>query len=291
MTSYSEPIASPTTTRLRCNGLTFPVLIWGSEGGRPVLLLHGFPQEPSTWAQIADALAAEGFQAFAPFQRGYVADTRLGQKTNYTFMQFVEDAIGIADSLHLKRFDVIGFGMGGLQAWMLTAHWPTRIRSLTSLRFPHPAAFAHGIQLDPEQREKWRQLQEAFGSEDFGERVATMLVNDAARLRDFLTEIDLPQPYLDRYLERLKEPDALAGALSWEHAISLEEISRVPAIATPTLLLWSDGPGVARTTVQATRDYVHAPYREVLIPNTGNFMLERSSDLLIAPMREHLRST
>jgi hypothetical protein len=90
---------------------------------------------------------------------------------------------------------------------------------------------------------------------------------------------------------RLKDPDALVGALSWEHAISLEEISGVPAITVPTLYLWSEGPGLARTTAEATRDYVHAAYREALIPYAGNFMLETSSASLITPIRQHLRLT
>jgi pimeloyl-ACP methyl ester carboxylesterase len=236
-------------------------------------------------------LAGDGFQAFAPFQRGYVASTRSQLPSNWTFLQFAEDAIAVADALRLNRFDVVGFGMGGLQAWMLTAYWPTRIRSLISMRFPHPAAFARGIEMDPEQKTKWRHLQEQFGSADLKERTATMLANDAAPLRRFLMSIGLQQPFLDRYVERLKEPEALLGALSWEHAISLEEISRVPAITAPTLLLWSEGPGVAYTTVEATRNYVHAPYKEVLIPNVGNFMLEMSSAALISPIRQHFERT
>jgi pimeloyl-ACP methyl ester carboxylesterase len=291
MTSFAEAFASPTTMSLQCSGLTFPVLIWGSEGGRPILLLHGFPQEPSTWTQVAEVLASEDFQVFAPYQRGYVASTRPHGPPNYTFAQFVDDAINIADALGLKTFDVMGFGIGGVQAWMIAAYQKTRVRSLISLRYPHPAAFAHGIQFEPEQKEKWRELQQQFGAANLNERAAAMLANDAARLRSFLTALGLPQPFLERYVNRLKDPAALVGAFSWERAISLDELSRVPAVTVPTLLVWSEGVALARATLEATRNYVHASYKEVLVQNAGHFILETSSAALIAPIRQHLQLT
>jgi pimeloyl-ACP methyl ester carboxylesterase len=236
-------------------------------------------------------LAKDGFQVFAPCQRGYAASTRPKRPGGYTFTQFTEDAVGIADSLRLKRFDVAGFGMGGAQAWMLTTSQPARIRSLTSIRFPHPAAFAHGIQFEPGQKEKWRRLEQDLGAGGPEERAAMMLADDAAGLRHFLAAIGLPQPFLDGYVARLQEPGALIGALSWEHAVSSAEFSRVPSVTVPTLLLWSEGPALSRTTVEATKDYVDAPYQELVIPNAGNFLLETCSSSLIAPLRQHLQST
>jgi pimeloyl-ACP methyl ester carboxylesterase len=289
--TYSKATSQPTTTILQSNGLTFPVLTWGIAGGRPILLLHGFPQEPLTWAPVAEALAEDGFQVFAPWQRGYATSTRPKAPSGYTFAQFAEDAIGIADALRLKTFDVAGFGMGGAQAWMLTAYHPTRVRSLTSIRFPHPAAFAHGIQFEPGQKEKWRRLEQDLGAGGPEERATTMLAHEAAGLRHFLTAISLPQPFLDRYVVRLTESGALAGALSWEHAVSPNEFSKVPSVTAPTLLLWSEGPALARTTVEATKDYVRASYKELLIPNAGNFLLETSSAAVSVPLRQHLQST
>jgi pimeloyl-ACP methyl ester carboxylesterase len=278
----------PITREVKCNGLSFPVLTWGSDGARPILLLHGFPQEPATWSQVAQALAEVGFQAYAPFQRGYVSSARPGARADYTFAYFVADAVGIADALGLEQFDVAGFGMGGVLAWMLAAACPTRIRSLTSLRYPHPAAFAHGIQFEPQQREKWQQLQQQFGSTDLEERAAAMLANNGSRLRAFLQSTALPQPFLDRYIQRLMVPGALIGAFSWERAINLEDFSNVPVVTAPTLLIWTEGPALARTTVAATRNYVRAPYEEILIPNVGNFILETASAIVIPLLRKHL---
>jgi len=43
---------APSTATVKqeiCNHLVFPLRIWGQPKARPVLLLHGFPQESSTW--------------------------------------------------------------------------------------------------------------------------------------------------------------------------------------------------------------------------------------------------
>jgi pimeloyl-ACP methyl ester carboxylesterase len=291
MDGFAKETFSPITKRVQRNGLTFPVLIWGPEGGRPILLLHGFPQEPSTWAPIAEALCRDGFRAVAPVQRGYAASSRPLGDSGYSFEQFVGDALSIADAIGLGTFDVAGFGIGGAQAWMLAAYHPTRVRSLTSFRYPHPAAFAQTMQSDPEQKEKWLRLQQELGAGDPGEKAAAMLANDAAGLRRFLAASGLPQPFLDRYVLRLQEPGALAGALFWNQAVSLDEFARVPAVSASTLLIWSDGPALARAAVEATRSFVRGRFTEISIPEGGHFMLETAPGALVAPLRQHLQSS
>ena len=281
-------VSASALRQVQAGGLTFPVLSWGRAGARPVLLLHGFPQEPSTWAPVAQALARDGFQVFAPWQRGYVASARPSWRRAYSCTQLVGDVVGIADGLGLARFDVVGFGVAGAQAWMVAAFHKDRVRSVTSLRFPHPAALASTVRSDPEQREKWQQLQREVGVADPAAKAAALLAGDAAGLRRFLASGDLPQPFLDRYVTRLKEPGALAAALSWNQAISLDEFARVPAVGVAALLVWTDGPAFAWAAVCATRAYVHARLTEIVLPGSDHFILERSPDALIGPLREHL---
>lgn len=282
---------SSSITRLQSNGLTFPTFLRGPKRGRPILLLHGFPQEPSTWDSISQDLAENGYYVVAPFQRGYAATARPNGLDGYTFTQFVGDVLGIADDLHLDKFDVVGFGVGGVQAWMLAAYHPTRIRSLTSIRYPHPAAFARAMQSDPEQREKWTRVQQELGAGNPAAKAGAMLADNAAGLRTFLMSHGLPEPFLSRYISRLKEPGALEGALSWNQAISLDEFSKVPPVTAPTLLVWSEGPALARVAADASRDYVNAPFTEATVPGSSHFLLETSSTALIGPLRKHLAAT
>lgn len=291
MESLIEANSSPITRQIPRNGLTFPVLTWGSPQGRPVLFLHGFPQEPSTWSAIAEALARDGVYAVAPTQRGYAASARPQNIAGYTFAHFVEDVLGIADALGLERFDLVGFGIAGVQSWMVAARKPTRVRSLTSIRFPHPAAFAQALQSNGEHREKWSRLQQDIGAGNPAEKAAAMLAADGAGLRRFLMASELPEPFLHRYVTRLSEPGALAGALSWNSAISLEEFSQVPAVTVPTLLLWSEGPALGRAAATASRSYVTATFTEALVREGNHFLLEAFPSAVIEPLSQHLRAT
>lgn len=291
MDSSTETTFAATTKQVHCNGLAFPVLTWGAPEGRPVLLLHGFPQEPSTWSAIAEVLARDGVYALAPFQRGYAASARPADVASYTFAQFTDDVISIADALGLERFDLAGFGVGAVQAWMVAARNPARVRSLASIRFPHPAAFAKALRSDAEQIQKWSRLQEDLGAGNPAQKAAAMLADDCAGLRCFLTVSGLAEPFLSRYVSRLSDSGALAGALSWNQAISLEEFSNVPAVTVPTLLLWSEGPALGRAAAEASRSYVHGTLTEVSVPEINHFLLETSPGAVIGPLRQHLRAT
>jgi pimeloyl-ACP methyl ester carboxylesterase len=282
---------SAVARQVPCNELIFPVLVWGRERGRPVLLLHGFPQEPFTWSTVAEALAQDGFYAVAPSQRGYTASAQPPEASGYTFAQFAEDTVGVADAVGLDEFDVVGFGVGAVQAWMVAARNPARVRSLTAIRFPHPAAFAQALQSNAEQREKWSRLQHELGVGNPAEKAAAMLADDGAGLRRFLMTSGLPEPFLARYVLRLMQPGALTGALSWNQAVSLEEFSQVPAVMVPTLLLWSEGPALGHVAAEASRAYVHAPFTGISLREGGHFLLETSPAAVIGPLWQHLRAT
>jgi pimeloyl-ACP methyl ester carboxylesterase len=291
MDSFTEATSAATTERVACNGLVFPLLRWGRPDARPVLLLHGFPQEPLTWSAVAEALAGDGLYVHAPFQRGYAGSARPIGLTAYTFAQFADDVIAIAGTLGLERFDLVGFGVGAVQAWMVAARHSARVRSLTSIRFPHPAAFAEAILSDAEQSRKWSRLQEDLGAGNPAQKATAMLADAGAGLRRFLTASGLPEPFLSRYVSRLSEPGALAGALSWNQAISLEEFSTVPTVTVPTLLIWSEGPALGRAAAEASRSYVQASFTAVSVPEVNHFLLETFPAAVIEPLRQHLRET
>ena len=56
--------------------LTFDALTAGEPGAPLVLLLHGFAESMHTWRAQVAALAAAGYRAVAPSQRGYSPGAR-----------------------------------------------------------------------------------------------------------------------------------------------------------------------------------------------------------------------
>ena len=88
------------------NGLDIHLLEAGYETpGRPaVLLLHGFPELAYSWRKVLPALAAAGYHAIAPDQRGYGRTTGWdadydGDLTGFRFMNLLRDAIGVLFAL------------------------------------------------------------------------------------------------------------------------------------------------------------------------------------------------
>ena len=43
----------------------------GQTNGKPVVLLHGFPDDPRAWDGVVGPLIAEGFRTIVPYLRGY----------------------------------------------------------------------------------------------------------------------------------------------------------------------------------------------------------------------------
>src|SRR6478752_5639680 len=54
------------------SGLIFPVVDAGPADGETVVLLHGFPQSPSSWDDVVPLLHAAGLRTLVPAQRGYL---------------------------------------------------------------------------------------------------------------------------------------------------------------------------------------------------------------------------
>ena len=102
------------------NGLDIHVLEAGFEQkGRPaVLLLHGFPELAYSWRKVMPALAAAGYHAIAPDQRGYGRTTGWdadydGDLTGFRFMNLLRDAIGVLFALgHRSAEAVVGHDFG-----------------------------------------------------------------------------------------------------------------------------------------------------------------------------------
>jgi pimeloyl-ACP methyl ester carboxylesterase len=273
------------------NGLRFRADVAGDAGAPLVLLLHGFPQTRYTWRHQLPALAAAGYRALAPDQRGYSPGARPSGALHYGVDALIADAIALAGACGASRFHLVGHDWGGQLAWLLAVRHPERVRTLTVLSRPHPAAFARALAADPQQGERSKHHR-AFQDPN---TASLLLEEDARRLRRMLRDHGVPDADADAYVAALATHAALDAALNWYRAsfrgASGLSLADTPAVRVPTLFLWGDADRtVGRTAAEATRDFVGAPYRFVVVRGAGHFLTDQAAVLVTQELLAHLRA-
>ena len=126
--------------RIDSSGVTLDVQVEGE--GRPVVLLHGFPDTKRLWSKQVPALVDAGFQVIVPDQRGYGASDKPAEVEAYSIPFLAIDVTAILDHLGLERAHVVGHDWGAAVAWATAAFAPERVDHLVALSVGHPTAFA-----------------------------------------------------------------------------------------------------------------------------------------------------
>ena len=122
--------------RLDVNGITLSVYCAGPENGRPVWLLHGFPECWYSWRSQMTALADAGYRVYAPEMRGY-GDTSAPEDIEaYQILALCADIQGAMDLLGHTDACVIGHDWGAPVAWHLGLLEPERVSVLGAMSVP-----------------------------------------------------------------------------------------------------------------------------------------------------------
>jgi pimeloyl-ACP methyl ester carboxylesterase len=267
-------------------GLGFTVDVAGPSDGVPVLLLHGFPETRRMWRHQLNALAAAGYRAIAPDQRGYSRGARPKEEGAYATDVLIEDALGLMDVLAHRRFHLVGHDWGGQLSWLMAAAHAERLLSLAILSRPHPAAFAHAMQEDPEQASRSRHHR-AFREAD---AVARMRQARLRPLRDALLGQGVPESQTEIYIGQLMEDGAIEGAMNWYRASGIA-IAETPSVAIPTLYVWGTNDAtVGRRAAELTHEYVSGPFEFVEIEGAGHFVVDEMPERVSALLIEHVES-
>ncbi|WP_433609604.1 alpha/beta fold hydrolase [Dactylosporangium sp. CA-139114] len=101
--------------------------------GRPVVLLHGFPQTHLMWRHVAPALAAAGHMVICPDLRGYGDSDKPDGTAAYAKRVMAQDVVALARALGFERFALAGHDRGALVAIRAGLDHPSRITHLAVL--------------------------------------------------------------------------------------------------------------------------------------------------------------
>jgi pimeloyl-ACP methyl ester carboxylesterase len=121
--------------RLRTNGVTLQVTMQGA--GPAVILCHGFPGLGYSWRHQLPALAAAGYHAIAPDQRGYGRSDRPPEAAAYDADQVMADMLGLLDALGLEQAVFVGHDFGAQEVCNLAVRHPQRVRALVIMSCPY----------------------------------------------------------------------------------------------------------------------------------------------------------
>ncbi|WP_033296135.1 alpha/beta fold hydrolase [Amycolatopsis jejuensis] len=262
---------------------SFDAIAAGPGDGRPVLLLHGFPQAAVEWEHQVATLGVLGYRAVAPDQRGYSPGVRPERPEEYGIATLVADVVAIADALGWPTFDLVGHDWGGAVAWWTADEHPERLRSLTVVSTPHPGALAEAMRTDEDQH-----LRSAYMTE-WRQTPATerrMLADNAKALRDIFDR-RIPPSKIDEYVQRLSEPGALTAALNWYRGGRPGgKIGKVPV---PTMYVWStEDVAFGSTAALDTANWCTGPYRFEMLEDVSHWVAEEAPEALTSLIVEHL---
>lgn len=264
------------------NGLRFELAEQGAPDGRPILLLHGFPQTYRAFDALAARLvtAATPLRLLAPNQRGYSPGARPADPAEYAAADLVDDVIGLLDAVGVEHVDIVGHDWGSLVGWRVAADHPDRVRTLTAVSVPHPAALATALGQSAEQR-KMSEYVTLFRDPVKAARV--LLEEDARRLRRLYRP--LSDAAMEPYVSALGEPAALTAALNWYKAAKLSAGSAVPAVEVPVVYVWSTADAaVSRAAAERCVEHVAGPYRFVVLDGVSHWIPDEAPDELAAAL-------
>ena len=107
----------------------------GPPDGPAVVLLHGWPYDIHSYAEVTPLLAAAGYRVIVPHLRGFGTTHFLSEETfrNGEQAALALDVTSLMDALEVEKAIVAGFDWGARTAGIVAALWPERCKALVSV--------------------------------------------------------------------------------------------------------------------------------------------------------------
>lgn len=130
----------------------------GPAAGPAVILLHGWPYDIHSFAEVAPLLASKGYRVVVPYLRGYGTTRFLSDVTvrNGQPSALATDLVALMDALKIGKAILAGFDWGARNANVVAALWPERCKALVSVSgYLIGSREANGMPLPPKAELEW----------------------------------------------------------------------------------------------------------------------------------------
>ncbi|MGE5617522.1 MAG: alpha/beta fold hydrolase [Candidatus Woesearchaeota archaeon] len=259
--------------RADSNGVGIEYEVTGA--GRPVILLHGFPDSGRLWRHQVPALSEAGFKVIVPDLRGYGASDKPPEVDAYQMHLLVQDVLAVLGAAGDPRAHVVGHDWGAAVAWALAGRAADRVDQLVALSVGHPAAFrAAGLE---QYARSWYML--LFQLRGVSETILT--ANDWTGFRRWAGH-----PDTDGVIADLEAHGSLTPGLNYYRANIPPQLFRgaareMPPVKAPTMGVWSTR-DFALTEAQMvdSQRYVAGGWRYERIEGVGHWMQLQAPDEL-----------
>lgn len=182
--------------------------------GPAVVLCHGFPELAYSWRYQLPAVAAAGFRAIAPDQRGYGGSSRPERIEDYSLTHLAADLAGLLDALEVDRAVFVGHDWGGFVAWAMPLLYPERTAGVAGVCTPYVGIPSTQV------------LRTAVGGKD--DRYYILWFQTPGVAEDFLDR--RVRLVFDKLLRRGAEPSRLAGSLTADGKGDMNPFKRIEEI-------------------------------------------------------------
>ncbi|MFX1257472.1 MAG: alpha/beta fold hydrolase [Promethearchaeota archaeon] len=205
--------------------------------GKPLILLHGFPDFWYGWKNTILALK-DSFKLIVPDMRGYNLSDKPENVEKYGLNYLVEDIKNLAKKLNLTKFYLAGHDWGGMVAWAIGEKYPELIEKLIVLNAPHPILIKEIMEKNEAQRKASGYISRFLkpGGENFlfenNYQALKLSVFGTARNRNAFTQFDK-----EKYIEAWSQSGAITAGVNYYRAnINFEGWTGI--IKIPTLVIF-----------------------------------------------------
>jgi pimeloyl-ACP methyl ester carboxylesterase len=130
----------------------------GPADGPVVILLHGWPYDIHSFADVAPMLASAGYRVIIPYVRGCGTTRFISATTPRNGQQaaVAVDTIALMDALKIQQAILAGYDWGGRTADIIAALWPERCKALVAVSgYLIGSQGANKMPLPPEAEYQW----------------------------------------------------------------------------------------------------------------------------------------
>ncbi len=278
----------------------------GPASGPPVFLMHGFPYDIQTYAEVAPLLVAQGCHVYVPFLRGFGSTRFLSDATPRSGEQAAlgADLLALMDALNVPEAVLAGYDWGGRAACVVAALWPERCKGLVSFNSYNIQNIARAMEPDTAANERSLWYQFYFHSE----RGRAGLSKDRRAICKLLWQLWSPtwkfgDVAFERSAAAFDNPDFVDVVIqSYRHRYALAEgdpayldieqrLAAQPAIGVPSITFDGADDGVRPPAPASQHAHLFTGKRSHrLVPGVGHNMPQEVPQVFADAVMELVRA-